>query len=245
MKIKALRAAAGNAVNLFTVGDYAKITDTDFDVDTYYRIIEYTRSITNSNDIKITLSDKRGFYPWEGVFDAVKANKEAVRKNKLTDVNRTIRNSLTSYDVLSDVYNTVNLIDSEKVEIVAQAEASINNELYYDNTNTVKIYKQTVTIQTDKESDEIMVGEQSVVTAYISPNVAKQNEIDVSVTANLSIISITESYDSSHEFSFSLPITVEGNAEGNEEITLTSATDSSITKNIAIKVNPPTILILS
>ena len=87
-----------------------------------------------------------------------------------------------------------------------------------------------------------MVGEQSVVTAYISPNVAKQNEIDVSVTANLSIIKITESYDSSLNLVFT--ITVQGNAGGNEEITLTSATDSSITKNISIKVNPlPTILI--
>jgi hypothetical protein len=241
LKIKLLRAAAGGAINLFTIGDYAKIIDSDFDVDAYYRIIEYTRSLTNSNEIKIILSDKRGFYMWEGVFDAIRANKEAVNKNKLSDVNRTIRNSLTSSEVISGVFNSVNLIDSERVEVIPEASASVNNELYYDSSNVVKIYKVPVTIQTDKESDEIMVGEQSVVTAYISPNVAKQNEIDVSVTANLSIISITESYDSSLNLVFT--ITVEGNAEGNEEIILTSATDSSITKNIAIKINPlPTIL---
>ena len=37
---------------------------------------------------------------------------------------------------LSDVYNTVNLIDSEKSRDSGTSEASINNELYYDNTNT-------------------------------------------------------------------------------------------------------------
>jgi hypothetical protein len=242
LKIKLLRAAAGGAINLFTIGDYAKIVDSDFAVNDYYRIIEYVRNIININDIKIVLSDEKKVNLWEKMFEAQKESKRVIEVNKLNLINRTVQNFKTTMEVYSNVFNSLKLIDGEKIEIKPQAEASINNELYYDNTNTVKIYKVPVTIQTDKESDEIMVGEQSVVTAYISPNVAKQNEIDVSVTANLSIISITESYDSSLNLVFT--VTVQGNAEGNEEITLTSATDSSITKNIAIKVNPlPTILI--
>ena len=242
LKIKLLRAAAGGAINLFTIGDYAKIVDGDFAINDYYRIIEYVRNIIDINDIKIVLSDKKKINLWEKMFEAQKESNRVIEVNKLNIINRTVQNFKTTFEVYSNVFNSLKLIDGEKIEIKPQAEASINNELYYDNTNTVKIYKVPVTIQTDKESDEIMVEEQSVVNAYISPNVAKQNEIDVSVTENLSIISITESYDSSLNLVFE--ITVKGNAAGNEEITLTSATDSSITKNIAIKVNPlPTIFI--
>lgn len=242
LKIKLLRAAAGGAINLFTIGDYARIVDADFAVNDYYRIIEYVRNIININDIKIVLSDEKKINLWEEVFEAQKESNRVIEINKLNLMNRTVQNFKTTLEVYSNVFNSFKLIDGVKIDIKPQAEASINNELYYDNTNTVKIYKVPVTIQTDKESDEIMVGEQSVLTAYISPNVAKQNEIDVSVTANLSIISITESYDSSLNLVFT--ITVQGDAEGNEKITLTSATDSSISKIISINVNPlPTILI--
>ena len=240
LKIKLLRAASEGAINLFTIGDYAKIVDGDFAVNDYYRIIEYVRNIIDINDIKIVLSDEKKINLWEKMFEAQKESNRVIEVNKLNIINRTVQNFKTTLEVYSNVFNSFKLIDGVKIDIKPQAEASINNELYYDNTNTVKIYKVPVTIQTDKESDEIMVGEQSVVTAYISPNVAKQNEIDVSVTANLSIISITESYDSSLNLVFT--ITVEGNAAGNEGITLTSATDSSITKNIAITVYQPTIL---
>lgn len=241
LKIKLLREAAGGVMNLFTIGDYAKIVDADFAVNDYYRIIEYVRNIININDIKIVLSDEKKINLWEEIVEAQKESNRVIEVNKLNLMNRTVQNFKTTLEVYSNVFNSFKLIDGVKIDIKPQAEASINNVLYYDNTNTVKIYKVPVTIQTDKGSDEIMVGEQSVVNAYISPNVAKQNEIDVSVTANLSIISITESYDSSMNLVFT--ITVKGNAEGNEEITLTSATDSSITKNIAIKVNSlPTIL---
>jgi len=244
LKIKLLREAAGGAINLFTIGDYAKIVDADFAVNDYYRIIEYVRNIININDIKIVLSDQKKINLWEEIVEAQKESNRVIEVNKLNLMNKTVQNFKTTLDVYSNVFNQFKLIDGVKIDIKPQAEASINNVLYYDNTNTVKIYKVPVTIQTDKEGDEIdeiMVGEQSVVNAYISPNVAKQNEIDVSVTANLSILSITESYDSSLNLVFT--ITVKGDAAGNEEITLTSATDSSITKNIAIKVNPlPTIL---
>ena len=242
LKIKLLRAAAGGAINLFTIGDYARIVDADFAVNDYYRIIEYVRNIININDIKIVLSDEKKINLWEEVLEAQKESNRVIDINKLNIINRTVQNFKTTLEVYSNVFNSFKLIDGVKIDIKPQAEASINNELYYDNTNTVKIYKVPVTIQTDKESDEITVGEQSVLTAYISPNVAKQNEIDVSVTENLSIISITESYDSSLNLVFT--ITVQGDAEGNEEITLTSATDSSISKIISINVNPlPTILI--
>ena len=88
--IKTLRVAAGGAINLFTVGDYAKIVDADFDVNAYFRIIEYKRSILNINDIDIILSDKRGFNMWEQTVQDVRDNKRALELNKMFDVFKSI-----------------------------------------------------------------------------------------------------------------------------------------------------------
>ena len=70
LKIKLLREAAGGAINLFTIGDYAKIVDADFAVNDYYRIIEYVRNIININDIKIVLSDQKKINLWEKIVEA-------------------------------------------------------------------------------------------------------------------------------------------------------------------------------
>ena len=94
--IKILRASASGAVNLFTVGDYAKIVDADFDVNAYFRIIEYKRSILNINDIDIVLSDKRGFNLWEQTAKDTRENKRALELNKMFDVFRAVADFKTS-----------------------------------------------------------------------------------------------------------------------------------------------------
>lgn len=236
MRIKALRIAGGNVVNLFTVGDYAKITDADFAVDAYYRIIEYTRSITNSNDIKITLSDKRGYNPFQAIFDVVKQDKKAINDNKLKDVNRTIRNSLTSGEVISEVYNTSMMIDSEKVEVVDEASASIDKELFYDSSNVVKVFRTTKSIISDKESETVGEGLQVIIIARMNPQTTKETDLYITKNETTGGIeySYMESYDTNNYHIYT--ITVTGVSAGAASLEIQSITYSTITKSIPITV---------
>jgi hypothetical protein len=233
--IKTLRAAASGAINLFTVGDYAKIVDADFDVNAYFRIIEYKRSILNINDIDIVLSDKRGFNMWEQTAQDVRENKRALELNKMFDVFKSIADFKTSTAVLQAVFNQSNLIDGVKIEVKETGSATINNELYSDVNNFVKILKIQKTIGTDKESLEIKLTEPEAISAYISPNIAKENEITAQVSENLTIINTVQSYDSNENLVYTFSIQGTGTSE-TETLTLTSSTDSSITIIIPVTV---------
>jgi hypothetical protein len=235
--IKILRAAASSAINLFTVGDYAKIIDTDFNVNAYFRIIEYKRNVLNINDINIVLSEKRGYNVMEAMYVDVRENKRAVYANKLNDPFRAQENYRSTGDVLNRVYASASYdkIDGVQIEIKDSGDVEYGGELYRDENNQVCVYVITQTIITDKDILEIPVGTTAVIEAYMNPNIAKENEIEATVTSNLKISIIEQYYDAN--FNLVFKFTVKGeNISDSETLTLTSTYDNTVTKEIPVTV---------
>ena len=105
--------------------------------------------------------------------------------------------------------------------------------IYYK--SDYKIREIQKTINTDAEDLVIRRNEPDSISAYISPNIAKENNITAQVSENLIITNTVQSYDSNGNlvYTFSIQGTL---ASETETLTLTSSTDISIIKIIPVTV---------
>ena len=108
----------GTNSNIFWVGDYIEVKDTDYNIDTAFRIIAFTRDLLDIfPNYKITLSDfSIEINNISRLISEVNSIQKIVKFNNLKDPAKARRNWLASQEVLNLVFDTEGQYYSEKIK---------------------------------------------------------------------------------------------------------------------------------
>jgi hypothetical protein len=109
-------AAPVTVANLFAVGDYISVEDTDMGVSKSIRITGFTRDILKPYKYSITLGEAISKTTITRLIKDQKSVEEIIRFNKLNDPSRARRNWRSSQEVLSMVFDTEGDYYSDKIK---------------------------------------------------------------------------------------------------------------------------------
>jgi len=109
-------AGAGSIVNVFEIGDYVKVIDTDFAIDKSSRIIGLRRDILKPYKYNLTLDDTYQTVTIVEIINKIRDTDKIIKYNDLRDPANARRGWLSTLELLAMVFDTDGYFDGGKIK---------------------------------------------------------------------------------------------------------------------------------